>query len=355
MPRAFEVRTGARLHFGPLASGAEAGRCFGGIGMMIADPAIAFRVVEHPVERYVGCSVETGERIRRLREAVGHVSGGPGSGWPRDDRLEAYPTGSPLSWEFDTPPVEHAGFGTGTQLSLAVATVLARREPAPWPTLTEIAQRCGRGRRSAIGLHGFVQGGFLVDAGQAGRGTLGELAVRLPVPDEWRVVILRPRDSAQGLHGAHELAAFEALAPMAPALTDRLCRLTLMEILPALQASDCHAFGAAVAEYGRVIGSYFAPVQGGVFADPRVRELDRQWPDLGQRLVQSSWGPAVVTFAPTELTALNLRQEIMQRRDSDQWHIEVVSPLNEGATIREWGVLDKSEDSSNISRRDSSP
>ena len=334
MPRASEVRTGARLHFGPLASGAEAGRCFGGIGMMVAEPAIAFRVVEYSVERTVGCSPETSERIRRLREAVRHVSDVPESDQPKHDRLEAYPTGSPLSWEFDTPPVEHAGFGTGTQLSLAVASVLARREPAPWPTETEIAQRCGRGRRSAIGLHGFAQGGFLVDAGQAGQGALGELAVRLPVPEAWRIVILRPRDSGPGLHGAKELAAFEALSPMAPALTDRLCRLTLMEILPALQTGDCLAFGTAVAEYGRAIGNYFAPVQGGVFADPRVRELDRQWPELGQRLVQSSWGPAVVTFAPTELTALHLRQEIIDRSGS-HWQIDVASPLNEGATIRE--------------------
>lgn len=335
MPRAFEVRTGARLHFGPLASGAEAGRCFGGIGMMVANPAIAFRVVEHPVERYVGCSVETGERIRRLREAVGQVSDVPGSSWPSDDRLEADPTGRALSWEFGTPPVEHAGFGTGTQLSLAVATVLARREPAPWPTLTEIAQRCGRGRRSAIGLHGFEQGGFLVDAGQAGQGALGELAVRLAVPEAWRIVVLRPRDSGPGLNGAKELAAFTALPPMARALTDRLCRLTLMEVLPSLRSGNCLAFGEAIAEYGRAIGEYFSPVQGGVFADPRVRELDRQWPQLGRRLVQSSWGPTVVAFAPTEAAALDLRREITDRCGSDRWHTEIVSPLNDGASIRE--------------------
>jgi beta-ribofuranosylaminobenzene 5'-phosphate synthase len=336
MPRASEVRTGARLHFGPLASGAISGRCFGGIGMMVAEPAIAFRVVEHAVERSVGCSPETSERIRRLREAWRCSVAGAS----KDDRREADPSGA-LSWEFESPPVEHAGFGTGTQLSLAVASVLARRESTPWPTVTEIAQRCGRGRRSAIGLHGFAQGGFLVDAGQAGQGTLGELAVRLPVPEAWRIVILRPWDSGPGLHGVKELAAFEALPPMASSLTDRLCRLTLMEILPALQSGDCHAFGTAVAEYGRAIGNYFAPVQGGVFADPRVRELDRQWPELGQRLVQSSWGPAVVTFAPSEAVALQLRQEIMERSGPLHWPIDVVSPLNQGATIREWCISGK--------------
>ena len=332
MPRASEVRTGARLHFGPLASGAKTGRCFGGIGMMVAEPAIAFRVIEHPVERCLGCSRETSERIRGLRAVFEGLVTSP----MRHDRREGDPGRSPLSWEFDTPPVEHAGFGTGTQLSLAVASVLARREPSPWPTLREIGQRCGRGRRSAIGLHGFEQGGFLVDAGQAGPGALGELAVRLPVPEAWRVVILRPRDSGPGLHGAKELAAFEALPAMAPVLTDRLCRLTLMEILPALQSGDCLAFGAAVAEYGRSIGHYFAPVQGGVFADPRVRELERDWPELGQRLVQSSWGPAVVTFAPTEGVALEIRREIEEHCGSQHWHIEIVSPLNAGATIGEW-------------------
>lgn len=314
MPRAIEVRTGARLHFGPLASGATAGRCFGGIGMMVSDPAIAFRAVEHDVERCVDCSPETSERIRRLMQA-----------WTID---------SPISWEFDTPPVEHAGFGTGTQLSLAVAAVLALREGQPHPDLSEIAQRCGRGRRSAIGLHGFAQGGFLVDAGQAGQGALGELAVRLPIPEAWRIVILRPRHSDAGLSGVQELAAFEALAPMAPAMTDRLCRLTLMEILPALQAGDCDAFRSSVAEYGRAIGGYFAPVQGGLFADGRVRELVDQCPTLGQQWVQSSWGPSVVAFAASESAAEEFRRDLFQQVSPEEWTVTIAVPRNEGATIR---------------------
>lgn len=319
MPRVLEVRTGARLHFGPLASGVETGRRFGGIGMMVAAPAIAFRVVEHDVERFIGCSIETSERIRRLRKAWSSGSEQVG----------------PLSWEFDTPPVEHAGFGTGTQLSLAVGSVFAKLEAAVWPSVAEIAQRCERGRRSAIGLHGFAQGGFLVDAGQAGQGAMGELAVRLPVPEAWRIVILRPRDSTPGLNGGCELAAFAALPPMAPALTDRLCRLTLMEILPALQSGDCLAFGSSVAEYGRAIGQYFTPVQGDVFANPLVRELDREWPELSRQFVQSSWGPSVVTFAPSQATATTLYREIVERVGLDRWQVDVVSPLNQGAHMRE--------------------
>jgi len=337
MPRVIEVRTGARLHFGPLASGATEGRCFGGIGMMVDAPAIAFRAVEHDVERFIGCSPETSERIRRLREAwdVGHDSYVPVAPPISPGRLKTCPTKQvPLSWEFETPPVEHAGFGTGTQLSLAVASVLTLRDDGSQLPLSEIAQRSGRGRRSAIGLHGFAHGGFLVDAGQAGQAALGELAVRLPVPEAWRIVILRPRHSDPGLSGTQELAAFEALAPMASSLTGRLCRLTLMKILPALQASDCQAFGSAVAEYGRAIGDYFEPVQGGVFADARVRELIDQRPALGRQLVQSSWGPSVVAFAPSEAAAEEFQRELFPQITPDEWMVTVASPRNQGATIR---------------------
>ena len=73
--------------------------------------------------------------------------------------------------------------------------------------------------------------------------------------------------------------------------------------------------------------------------DDIVRELDRLWPQLGRRLVQSSWGPTVVAFAPTEFVAVDLRREIMDRYSPDHWHIEIVSPLNEGASIRESNTL----------------
>ena len=333
MSRVIDVKTGTRLHFGPLASGATQGRCFGGIGIMVAQPAISFRVTEHHQEHFTGCSAATMERIRSIREAweSGHgrapaVNAGQGT------LLTPIP---PLSWEFASAPVEHAGFGTGTQLSLAVASVLARFEGAISPTTRELAQRSGRGLRSAIGLHGFTAGGFLVDAGKAGQGALGDLAIRMPIPEEWRVVIIRPRHASPGLSGVRERAAFEALPPMESQLTERLCRLTLMEILPAIQSGDCDSFSAAVSEYGRLIGAYFSPVQGGIFSDPQVREIVQTDPVIGRRLVQSSWGPSVVTFASSASAAAALRQDWESTLNPADWHIEISPPLNHGAMIQE--------------------
>ncbi|MFO1005853.1 MAG: hypothetical protein U0929_07840 [Planctomycetaceae bacterium] len=333
MSRVIEVQTGTRLHFGPLASGATHGRCFGGIGMMVAEPAISFRVTAHHEEHFAGCSAATTERIRSIRAAWESGSDrGPaaksGQGWTSN----LIP---PLSWEFTSAPADHVGFGTGTQLSLAVASVLARFEGGSLPTTRELAQRSGRGLRSAIGLHGFAAGGFLVDAGKTGQGALGDLAIRLSIPEEWRVIIIRPRHASPGLSGARERAAFEALPPMTSQLTDRLCRLTLMEILPAIQSGDCASFGAAVSEYGRLIGEYFSSVQGGVFSDPRVRDVVQSTPSIGRSLVQSSWGPSVVTFAPSTSAAIALQQEWESTLIPADWQIEVSPPLNHGAVIRE--------------------
>src|SRR5207237_1744689 len=57
---------------------------------------------------------------------------------------------------------EHVGVGTGTQLSLAVARALSMAHGLPNLDALELPQRAGRGRRSGVGVHGFVQGGFRV-------------------------------------------------------------------------------------------------------------------------------------------------------------------------------------------------
>lgn len=320
MPRTFEVQTGARLHFGPLASGAVSGRRFGGIGMMIASPGISLRATEAVSEQVRGGSAQTSERIQRVRQKL--ASDG--------NRLP------PLAWEFAFPPAEHAGFGTGTQLSLAAASILVRQQTGVWPSAREIALQLGRGARSAIGIHGFDAGGFMIDAGQAGADSIGELAVRVEFPGDWRILIIRRTVPQAGLSGSAELAAFEQLPPMSRSLTDRLCRIVLMGLLPGLQTRNCEEFTQAIAEYGQEVGQYFAPVQGGVYSDPGVRTLPET---LRARFVQSSWGPTVVTFAAGEEAAEESRLHIL-RDLGDGWTCEIVAPRNVGARCVESAALD---------------
>jgi len=85
---------------------------------------------------------------------------------------------------------------------------------------------------------------------------------------------------------------------MPEAETDRLCRLVLLGILPAVVEHDLPAFGQALSELQHRVGAWFAPAQGGVFASPRVAEMVQWLRDQGLYGVgQSSWGPTVYAFS----------------------------------------------------------
>ena len=78
-----------------------------------------------------------------------------------------------------------------------------------------------------------------------------------------------------------------------------LCRLVLLGMLPALAEHDLEAFGEALYDFNCRAGEPFAPVQGGVYAGPRIAEVVAFVRQQGVRGVgQSSWGPTV--FAVTE-------------------------------------------------------
>src|SRR6185295_7964183 len=96
----------------------------------------------------------------------------------------------------------------------------------------------------------------------------------------------------QGLHGEQELAAFRALPVFPESVSAQLCRLMLLQGLPALLEGDAEDFGLAIGELQRVIGDYFAPAQGGRFTSPRVAEALTWLEREGLAGVgQSSWGP----------------------------------------------------------------
>src|SRR5690606_25545309 len=62
------------------------------------------------------------------------------------------------------PP--HAGLGSGTQLGMACARALQLMSSTGDFSAPRLATRVQRGRRSALGIHGFERGGFLVDGGK---------------------------------------------------------------------------------------------------------------------------------------------------------------------------------------------
>jgi beta-RFAP synthase len=193
-------------------------------------------------------------------------------------------------------PQEHVGLGVGTQLSLAVARAVTALAGLPPPSIEALAEHSGRGLRSGIGLHGFAHGGLIVDGGRRSPEGIPPLLARLEFPAEWSVLVILPARTP-GLHGPDEALAFAGLPPIPVAVTDRLCRLVLLGLLPAVLERDLASFGDALAEIQSHVGRGFAPAQGGTFAHAGLESLVAQLKAEGLHGAgQSSWGPTLYAF-----------------------------------------------------------
>jgi beta-RFAP synthase len=295
---ALRITTPSRLHFGLLAWGPDAPRQFGGVGLMVDAPGL--ELVARPAATLEVGGVGLVERTRAVAEAI-HA------------RLAARGVDLPgAAIEVRRAAPEHAGLGTGTQLGLAVARLLVALAGRPDPTREELAALTGRGRRSGIGLHGFALGGLIVDGGRRDpeRG-LPPLLARYELPADWHVLVVLPEAPA-GLHGPDEAGAFAALPPMSDAVSDRLSRLVLLGLLPAVVEHDLDAFGAALTAIQLHVGRAFAPAQGGrSYSGPAAEAIAASL--RSERLVgvgQSSWGPALYGFVAADAAR---RAEILQR------------------------------------------
>lgn len=310
---ACRVETGSRLHFGLLSVNNPEVPAFGGVGLMLDDPRGVVEV------RRAGRTVV--EASPDLTPRLAH--------WI--ERLGAGPLAVRMLEEI--PP--HAGYGSGTQTALAVAEAVRRVMGAAALAPRELARAVGRGKRSAVGVAGYEQGGLIVDAGHRAGEPVGEIAGRWAVPERWRVLLVEsPRN--EGLSGPAEGTAFDRLPPMCRATTDRLCGLILLEMLPSLATSDCRRFVCGLVEYGRTVGEYFAREQGGTFASPVIARCDAALREAGwPGLAQSSWGPTSATLVHDEEQAHRLAEVLWDVAGRDGIQVRIVPPRNHGRILHD--------------------
>lgn len=227
----------------------------------------------------------------------------------------------------------HAGLGSGTQLGLAVARALSELSGERDVAVETLARRAGRGLRSAIGLHGFAQGGFLVDGGRAGSGELGTLVSRIEFPADWRLILAAPPQST-GLSGAAEQQAFASQPPMPQSLTGELCRIALMDWLPGLIEADFGRVSNAMYDFGLKVGQFFEPAQGGVFAHPRMAHLVQEVRSRGLNgVAQTSWGPTICLLCEDIRAAQEIANDLSGDQRWSDCRFVLTEPLNRGAGV----------------------
>jgi beta-RFAP synthase len=322
------VVTGSRLHFGLFHLPADEqewwedqhgkprlpARRYGGVGMMIEAPGV--QLTASPHEKW-SAEGPLAERALAVAQRI----------------AESFPaTTCPCHLRIERCAPQHAGLGTGTQFGLAIARAVTAITATGQPNVEELARHLERGARSALGIHGFAQGGVLVEAGQRAPGAMAPLIYRAAFPEKWRILLILPR-AVLGLHGEAERRAFAQLPPTPTTCTDALCRLTLLGILPALQEGDLAAFGEALHDFNARVGQAFAPVQGGTYSSPVAAQVIEFLRSEGVYGVgQSSWGPAVFAIFENEKHAQQMASQVRSRLAETVADVLVTRGRNQGAT-----------------------
>lgn len=321
------VHAPGRLHLGFMDLHGGLGRRFGSLGLALDGPAT--KVTVRPAARLVARGA-TAERARQHAHT--------------------------LIQRFDLPPVDievdeaipsHAGLGSGTQLALATGLAMSHLfslelEPAV------IADLLDRGARSGIGLGAFQRGGFLIDGGRGSDGALPPLTCHMAFPEHWRVVLVQDQEG-QGVHGQDEVDAFAILPKFPAEHAGELCRIVLMQALPAIAESNIGDFGRAISRLQEVVGDHFAPVQGGRFMSKDVEGALLWLSERGAAgFGQSSWGPTGFALFDSETAACRALQG-KRTEDSRSVNFRICRPRNRGATIN---VVDRDTANRDASRED---
>lgn len=230
-----EVHGTARLHLGFLDLNGSLGRRYGSIGLSLDAPVTRVSLRRLGVTTVQG--PDSDRAARHLAAMLQHFRLSPGHDLRIDQAIPA-----------------HAGLGSGTQLALAIGAAVRRLHGLPFDP-DEDATLLERGGRSGVGVGLFRAGGCVVDGGHGEATIVPPVLARLPVPEQWRVLLVLDR-SREGLSGAVERAAFANLPPMAESIAARLCRWVLMQALPALAEADLPRFGDAVTRIQQAVGDH---------------------------------------------------------------------------------------------------
>lgn len=326
---ALTLRAPARLHLGFLDPAGSLGRRFGGLGLVVngfeSEIELSAATTGQVTASGVAERAEIDRAVRCLHLLQRHCA-----------RQE------PLHLRLIRVLPAHAGFGSGTNLALAIGRAFARWHGLSLAT-PRLAQILGRGQRSGIGIAGFDHGGLIVDGGPGADGAPAPILSRLALPPAWRVLVVQ--DSAhQGLSGADEWHAIAALPALPLVRAAEICHQVLMRVLPGAASAEFAPFAAGITRIQQLLGEHFAPAQGGsAYSSAAVGRLV-EWigersaaapgPGGGAAVGQSSWGPTGFAILPSQAAADAVVDAARQARViAPSLALRIVSGRNSGAVV----------------------
>ncbi len=302
------IRTGSRLHFGLIDTAAP----FGGVGVMVEQPAT--EVVVCPDSEF-RCDDPSASRVRQIAGRVARQAG-----------LANLPA---CRVEIAARPPAHHGLGSGTQLAMATAEALCRFVGHDVDATELACHIAGRGERSAVGIHGYFQGGLIYESSE-NKGELNSICERVELPGWWCVAIFRPRRSIPLVAGDTERAHFSQLPAADRQQRRKLQQILSDQLLPAAASGDFDRFAESVGRFNHSSGLLFESIQGGPYNGSAVSSLVQTLLDRGATGVgQSSWGPGVFTWFRSPDDA----KDFLQQLPPELADITLATPKNQGRTL----------------------
>ncbi len=279
------IQTGRRLHFGlfsPLPV-AELDLVYGGLGLMVDAPGV---IATGTPSHSWSVSGQHEERVKSILDCL----------------IGAHPALAPMGIvvEFIAPP--HQGWGTGTQLAMAIARLCYSKSNISW-SAANVAKLLGRGQRSGIGIVGFDESGLLLDHGKSPHSDQPSQVQSLLMPNDWTFVLVEP-GLEQGLHSEEERRAFSRLSKVDVKTVSQLRTLALEVLIPSAKAGIFDQFASHLTEYNRLAGTFYHAVQHGDYGTQQTSErltLMKKHGAVGYG--QSSWGPGLFALFPSPSAA----------------------------------------------------
>ena len=150
---------------------------------------------------------------------------------------------------------EHLGFGSKTITKIAIATAYLEIYNKK-VSLQELAKILKRGGTSGIGVNILDKGGFILNGGRKKKNDLlfkpSSAQPTIEIPPvlfhkemmEIPVYILIP--NLEGLHGKKEVDFFDKICPIKAKSVEKLSRIIISQILPAICENDIETFSEAI-------------------------------------------------------------------------------------------------------------
>lgn len=239
----------------------------------------------------------------------------------------------------------HVGFGSTTQLKLALGVTASRLYNLRL-NIRDLAGLMGLGFASGIGIASFENGGFIVDSGRflknknippvMNSNDIPKVVSRIKLPETWRFILVTPLHK-KGFDETEERVIMMSPRPMPSLLSSEISRLILTGLVPAILWNDAHIFGKILTKIQFMIGEYFKPVQGGIFCCEETEFAVKTLISLGAYGAgQSSWGPTAYGIIDNDILAEKIADRLKNELNKKSIHAKIIiaKPRNHGAKIK---------------------